>query len=167
MSEANRKNAKLVALALVAVFLIFAVSCAPEAKKHDHAVGKKQEALASTCKTKGSIEWYQCAGGCDAKWDENGVVLEAIEGELDPENHEGTPYWPFQIPPHEEVYGCCDAVKTEATSHVYQAGYCVCGKADPTVYVSSVRLDYSSSTITVTATDDTPVDPVISPDSSP
>lgn len=176
-------NTKRIAFALVALVLVFAVSCdgAAPTPKHTHAVGKKHAAVASTCTAKGSVEWYECvdetctekldaeanvletievdvnptahakgtdhaavggtcqtkgtlaywecANGCTAKLDADGNVLESIEGELDPINHESTSTYAvdYNVLNHKVYTSCCDSeVTTE--HHTTAVGTCsACG----------------------------------------
>ncbi|MBQ0071442.1 MAG: hypothetical protein KBS81_06260 [Spirochaetales bacterium] len=86
------KMTKMIALALVAVLLVFAVSCDDSAtsKKHVHAKGTHHEAL-GTCRTAGAPEYWECEG-C-AEWlDEDGSVLASKEDVKNPTNHDSSTF---------------------------------------------------------------------------
>ncbi len=87
---------------------------------HVHAKGTFHEAVASTCKTKGTIAYYDCTKvGCEIKLDTDGSPLASTESELDPSNHEGTATWKKTAEIHKETYDCCDVVKTAETAHTF------------------------------------------------
>ncbi|MBQ0071921.1 MAG: Ig domain-containing protein [Spirochaetales bacterium] len=139
------KFAKLVALALVAMLLVFAVSCTPE---HVHEKGAEHEAVGGTCKTPGTLAYWDCTG-CAEKLDAEGNVMVSIEGTVDPSVHpvDATSTWTKDDDKHEETYDCCGAVKTAEASHSYVEGFCVCGQEDPTVYVTSISLNMTTKVI--------------------
>ncbi|MBQ0070775.1 MAG: hypothetical protein KBS81_02795 [Spirochaetales bacterium] len=114
---------KIVALALVAALLVFAVSCAPEAEKHVHQKGTEHKAISGTCMHKGTLAYWECTG-CDAKLDADGIVMESTEGTLNADNHENYVFWGVKTPDtHEGIYQCCD--KTVSGKHVFVSGICV------------------------------------------
>lgn len=89
---------------------------------HVHVKGTFHTAVAGTCKTKGTIEYYNCVKtSCDAKLGEDGNPLVSIKGELDSSNHEGTEttFENINAASHREIYKCCNAVKTESASHTF------------------------------------------------
>ena len=89
--------------------------------EHVHAKGTLHEAVAGTCKTKGTIAYYDCAKStCEVKLDAEGNPLASIEGELDPANHEGTETtWTKTVSTHKETYDCCNVVKTAEAAHTF------------------------------------------------
>lgn len=92
---------------------------------HVHAKGTHHEAVASTCKTKGTVEYYDCTKStCVTKLDADGNPLASTESELDPSNHEGTEttFEAIDATNHKETYKCCNAVKTESEAHTWNAG---------------------------------------------
>lgn len=92
---------------------------------HVHTKGTHREAVASTCKTKGTIAYYDCTRTtCEVKLDAEGNPLAKIEGELDPANHEGiaTAFEAIDTDSHKEIYKCCNAVKTASASHTWNYG---------------------------------------------
>lgn len=55
-------------------------------------------------------------------------VCGAPFGELDPDNHEGTPSWQQTKTTHTKVYDCCGAVVVPEEEHTWENGKCtVCG----------------------------------------
>ena len=89
---------------------------------HVHAKGILHEAVASTCKTKGTIAYYDCTKStCVTKLDADGNPLDSTESELNPSNHEGsaTTFEAVDADSHKEKYKCCNAVKTESSPHTF------------------------------------------------
>ncbi|MBQ0070869.1 MAG: hypothetical protein KBS81_03300 [Spirochaetales bacterium] len=89
-----RRSISKIALALVAVLVVgfLAVSCSAGPKEHVHTLGTEHEAVKGTCQAKGELAYWDCKG-CDSKLNEQGVVLESIEGEVDLNNHAGVGVW--------------------------------------------------------------------------
>ncbi len=135
------KMTKMIALALVAVLLVFAVSCAPEAKKeHVHAKGTHHEAL-GTCRTAGAPEYWECEG-C-AEWlDEDGSVLASKEDVKNPTNHDSSTFTYDQDRyTHYPICGCGASLEELEEPHNLadvggHALYCVCGHYVPGELVS-------------------------------
>lgn len=93
--------------------------------EHVHAKGTLHEAVASTCKTKGIIAYYDCTKAeCEIKLDVDGNPLASTESDLDPSNHEGTEttFEAVNADSHKEKYKCCNAVKTESAPHTWNDG---------------------------------------------
>ncbi|MDO5150996.1 MAG: Ig-like domain-containing protein [Oscillospiraceae bacterium] len=91
--------------------------CAPHVHAADTA--KKHDAVPGTCKTVGTLEYYECTDSeCHAKVDASGNELDSIVGSLDSSNHEGTATtWTKTSASHVEIYDCCGAIKTAKAAH--------------------------------------------------
>ncbi len=86
---------------------------------HVHAKGVHHNAVAGTCRTKGTIEYNDCtAAGCEIKLDKDENPLFSIEGELDPERHEGSAaITAIDEMNHKGIYSCCYAVWFSEEKH--------------------------------------------------
>lgn len=119
------KLTKIVAFALVAMLLVFAVSCAPEAeKKHVHEKGTPHDAVVGTCRTKGALAYWDCTG-CDAKLDADSNVLASIETPKNPSNHDSSSFrYSFVDKTHYPVCRCGTAIYEMEEPHNVVAGKC-------------------------------------------
>ncbi|MCQ2583660.1 MAG: DUF6273 domain-containing protein [Treponema sp.] len=91
---------------------------------HIHSKGTHHNAVAGTCITNGTLEYYDCVKEtCDVKLNADGYQLYSIDDGLAPANHEGTSTtWTKTATTHKETYNCCGAVKTSESVHTWNEG---------------------------------------------
>lgn len=111
----------------------FETTWSSDAKKHwhaatcEHTTQRSDEAEHTWADGKCSVCQYVCAhtGGeatCTDKAEcEN---CHAPYGEVDKENHTGTPEWKQTAEKHEKIYSCCDAVAVAEEDHSWEDGKC-------------------------------------------
>jgi len=91
-----------------------------DADNHKADTTKKTEAVAGTCCTPGTLEYYACANGCDEKVDIDGNAFSSVEGETEPGKHEADKTtWEKTKDTHKEYYECCGLEVTSEEAHCY------------------------------------------------